>query len=98
MEDAIIVFFEFLAHNTNMIVKFPGAIGHTQGTAPIIADPTNNENNILDRVSSVEWAETVNEAHQGFETISYARVVGEKGQTISLWKEIFGPRFNVTEE
>lgn len=98
MEDAIIIFFEFLAHNTNMIVTFSGAIGHIQGTAPIIADPTNNENNTLDRVSSVEWAETVNEARQGFETISYASVIGEKGQTISLWKEIFGPRFNITEE
>ena len=98
IEDAIVVFFEFLAHNTNIIVKFSGAIGHVQGIAPIIADPTNNENNTLDRVSSVEWAETVREARQGFETISYARVVGEKGHTISLWKEIFGPRFNITEE
>ena len=98
MEDAVVVFFDFLAHNPKMIVKFPGAIGSVQGNGPIIADPTNNANNALEKTSLVEWNDAVSKSLKGFETISYAKVVGEKGQTISLWKEIFGNRFDITEE
>lgn len=98
LEQAIIIFFDFLAHEPKMIIQFPNAIGNVQGSPPVIADPTNNENNTLETMSPIEWSEVVDMALHGFETISYARVVEEKGQTFSLWKEVFGPRFNITRE
>ena len=93
---AVLTFFEFFGNGKDIEVYFPGAIGAQDGSAPWIADPTNNENNTV-RLSPSDWAEVVEEAELGFETISYARAVGEKGKTLSLWKEVFGPTFNIEE-
>ena len=76
---------------------FSGAIGPKTDSAPWIADPTNNENNTV-RLSTSEWDEVVETAEDGFETISYAQTVQETGKTLYLWKEVFGPSFNVQEE
>ena len=93
---AILTFFEFFGNGKDIEVYFPGAIGAQAGSAPWIADPTNNENNTV-RLTDSEWAEVVEEAERGFETISYARAVAEKGKTLDLWKETFGPTFNIQE-
>ena len=93
---AVITFFEFFGNGKDIEVYFPGAIGAHAGSAPWIADPTNNENNTL-RLSHSEWEEVVEAAECGFDTITYARAVEETGKTLNLWKEIFGPTFNIQE-
>ncbi len=94
---AITIFFEFVGSEIAKQVYFAGAIGNKSSTAPWIADPTNNENNTV-RMSVSEWNETTNTAEKGFETISYAQGVRETGLTLDLWKEVFGPSFNVQEQ
>ena len=97
INQAVITFFEFFGNGNDIEIYFPGAIGLQTGSAPWIADPTNNENNTV-RLSDNEWDEVVKEAERGFETISYARAVSEAGKTLDLWKEIFGPSFNIQEQ
>lgn len=97
INQSIINFFEFFGNGNPVEVYFSGAIGPQTGSAPWIADPTNNENNSI-RLSDSEWDEVVEEAECGFETISYAQTVQEKGKTLDLWKEVFGPSFNIKEE
>lgn len=97
INQAIITFFEFVGSDNSVELYFSGAIGPKKGSAPWVADPTNNENNTI-RLSDGEWDEVVEEAENGFETISYAQTVRETGKTLGLWKEIFGPTFNIKEE
>ena len=89
IEQSLIEFFEFVSANPNMRVGFSGAIGTLPGGSPIIADPTNNANNVLEKVDSAEWAEIIREAKCGFETVAYAQAVEGKTRTVELWREIF---------
>ena len=97
INQAIINFFEFFGNGNPAKMYFSGAIGPRDGNAPWIADPTNNENNTI-RMSDSEWNEIVDMTEQSFETISYAQAVQETGKTLELWKEVFGPSFNIKEE
>ena len=97
INQSIINFFEFFGNGNPVEVYFSDAIGPQTGSAPWIADPTNNENNTI-RLSDSEWDEVVEKAECGFETISYAKAVRETGKTLDLWKEVFGPSFNIKEE
>ena len=96
INQAIITFFEFFGSDNPIEVYFSGAIGPEAGSAPWIADPTNNENNTV-RLTDSEWGEVIEAAENGFDTISYARAVQETGKTLHLWKEVFGPTFNIQE-
>ncbi len=96
INDAIIRCFEFLGNDEVVNISFPGAIGEKSHQAPWIADPTNNENDTL-RLSHDEWDNVRKAGETGFETISYAGQVRETGKTMDLWKEVFGPSFNVEE-
>ena len=93
IQNLIINFFELLGSGRDVQIYFPNAIGSHTITTPYIADPTNNENNTLSQISTMEWKEVINAAENAFETISYAESVFEKEKTNSLWKEIFGPSF-----
>ena len=97
INQAIITFFEFLGRDNPVKVYFSCAIGQQAGSAPWIADPTNNENNTV-RLSESEWDEVVKVAECSFETIFYAQAVQETGKTLDLWKEVFGPSFNIQDK
>ena len=97
INQAIITFFEFFGNGNPVKVYFTGAIGSKVGASPLIADPTNNENNTI-KLSDSEWDEIIDESEFGFETISYAQAIQEKGRTLELWKEVFGPSFNIQEQ
>ena len=96
INQAVIAFFELLGSDRPIEIYFLGAIGQKSVETPWIADPTNNENNTIN-MSNSEWDEVVKTAETGFETLSYAQTVQETGKTIELWKEIFGPSFNIQE-
>ncbi len=96
INQSIINCFEFLGNGNPVEVYFSGAIGAQTDNAPWIADSTNNENNTI-RLSDTEWEEVVEVAENSFETISYAQTVQETGKTLDLWKEVFGPSFNIKE-
>ena len=96
INQAVIGFFEFLGKGDPVEIYFSGAIGSQTDDSPWIADPTNNENNTIN-MSNSEWDEVVEIAEQAFETLSYAEGVQEIGKTLELWKEVFGPNFNIQE-
>ncbi|MCZ0932935.1 MAG: nucleotidyltransferase, partial [Oligoflexia bacterium] len=97
INQAIITFFEFLGNDDSVTVYFSEAIGSKTDNVPYIADPTNNENNTIN-MSGEEWKEVIDMAETAFETLSYAKNVQESGKTLELWKEIFGPSFNIQEK
>lgn len=96
IEHALIEFFEFVSANPQMRVNFAGAIGDMPFGSPVIADPTNNENNVVEKVNSSEWKEIVSGACKAFETLSYAQAVSGKSETDDLWREVFD-HFNTKE-
>ena len=97
INQSIIYFFELLGNSYTVEMYFSDAIGECSNETPWVADPTNNENNTI-HLSTDEWDEIVESAEKGFETISYAGQVQEKGKVLDVWKEIFGPSFNTEEK
>ena len=95
INNLILHFFELLGSDRNVQIYFPRAIGSCTHTSPWIADPTNNDNNTLSQISTLEWKEIITAAETAYGTISYAEAVYENGKTIGLWKEIFGPSFGI---
>ena len=96
IERALMEFFEFVSANPNMRIGFSGAVGSLPSGSPIVADPTNNANNVLANVNSDEWTEVVREANAAFERIHHAMVVDGKIRTVDIWREIFD-EFNIQE-
>ena len=94
IESAIIGFFEFVSANPDMRVQFPRAVGVLPSENPVVADPTNNANNVLANLSGSEWHEIVQKANTAFETVSYARAVSGNEKTANLWREVFR-EFNI---
>lgn len=100
IELGIIRFFEFLSTPGFPIIKFSGAINSvpTFTTPAFIADPTNNENNSAKKLDDAVWNEIIEEANEAFETLCIAKSKGTLGETVSEWKSVFGPSFNITEK
>ena len=96
IEDALIEFFAFVSANPNMRIGFAGAIGALPADAYVIADPTNNDNNVLGKVSNGEWRDIIEESRTAFETLSYAQQTESESQTDGLWREVFD-QFNKQE-
>ena len=93
---ALILCLGFLGRGSSSVrIHFPDAINEESNDEPCIAEPTNNENNTLDNLSTEEWKEIEDSALKGFETLSYAIVIGETGKTLALWKEVLGPNFSI---
>lgn len=99
INEAIIEIFELLGSESPLCITFPQAINNSPDQKPWIADPTNNENNTLQNVSDSEWREIREKGELAFETLSYAGMISREKEKlrIRLWKEIFGPHFNVSE-
>ena len=98
INESVLNFLEFLGRNEEVRIWFPKAPGQEPSAAPWISDPTNNENNVLSNVSDTDWSSITSEAEKGFEILSFAQEVQEKGRTLGLWKDVFGPRFSVEED
>lgn len=101
LEDAVIRFFDFLARPNMPSITFAGAKGQTWSgpPAPIyLADPTYNPNNVLERMTDEEWSEVQDKAQNACELLPYAQSKRRQRETIDLWKEVFGPSFNIEAE
>lgn len=99
IEDSVIRFFELLSRDGfwNDPVTFEGAVNNTSFTdSPVyVADPSNNENNVMERVSQEDWDEIVEEATAAFETLTWAQTKRSEPETLKLWKQVFGSTFNI---
>jgi len=97
IEEALIRFFQFLSTSDFPIIKFNGAINNIPDflTPIYIADNTNNENNVAKKITHSKWKEIFEEAEDAFDTLNIAHDKRNEGDTISEWKHIFGPTFNI---
>lgn len=73
-------------------IRFPENTYMKQFSDPvIIVDPVCDENNIASRITEPEREEIIKAAQDAWETLNFASVEDD----YSIWKEIFGPRFQV---
>jgi hypothetical protein len=71
LEDAVIRFFDFVGRGKFDAITFDGAEGGIDASSagPVyLADPTNNQNNVVERMTVGDWDDVVSEAEKAFET------------------------------
>lgn len=99
IEEAIIRFFQFVSSSEFKVIAFDQAINNIPTfTTPIyVADPTNNENNVVKKMTQPKWGEIKGEAVDAWEALNIAQSKGFYGDTLREWKHVFGPSFNIEE-
>jgi hypothetical protein len=97
IEEGIIRFFQFISETTFPEIQFSHAINNIPyyNTAIYIADDTNNENNAAKKINNSKWSEIKEEAEEAFDTLNLAQDRNNEGDTITEWKSVFGPTFNI---
>jgi hypothetical protein len=97
IEEGIIRFFQFISESTFPDIQFGHAINNipSYNTAIYIADDTNNENNSAKKINKSKWEEIKEEAGEAFDTLNLAQDRNNEGDTITEWKSVFGPTFNI---
>jgi hypothetical protein len=80
-------------------ISFKDAIRSVPATpsAVRIFDPTNNENNVAGRMTDENRKAVVDRATAALETLNYAQTIAREGDTLTCWKEVFGPSFKTDE-
>ena len=80
-------------------VSFPenGKVGRYPSDPVVVLDPVNPGNNVARRLQDSERKEIVAKATTAWETISAASWKSGKGDTLELWKQIFGRSFVIEE-
>ncbi len=78
------------------VIRFPeNALPLSAFTDPVvIIDPVNSSNNVAARITEAERKEIVAAAQTAWETANFAS--SENDNTV--WKEIFGPRFQTEDQ
>lgn len=64
----------------------------------VILDPANKSNNVAARITEEERKEIVIAAENAWSTIWEASCKSSKGETLDLWKKVFGRSFKIEEE
>lgn len=100
IEEGIIRFFQFVSESSFPVIKFVNAINQIpQYNTPIfIADPTNNENNTVKKITETAWNEIKTEAFETWEALNIAQSKNFEGDTIEEWKDVFGHYFTIKSE
>jgi len=92
----------FLLYIAQTQLQDPIASGHANPTLPpepvVILDPVNAENNVTEWMSDGDREAVVAAATVAWETLMTARHNSYKGETLSLWREVFGSSFTVEAE
>ncbi|MDD5639671.1 MAG: CBASS oligonucleotide cyclase [Candidatus Pacebacteria bacterium] len=99
IREAILRFFKLIGKKKFPVILFNAPYGSYEddGSHVYIADPTNEENNIVKSVSNTEWTIVKKRADTAFETLLLADGEENMMPTIDLWKEVFGNDFNINE-
>lgn len=100
LEAALLRFFRYVAQTElRDPICFPecGDVKSFPKDRVVILDPCNKDNNVARKISDPDCAAIVEKARQAWETLSYARNHGAKGEALDLWKEVFGRSFVIEE-
>jgi hypothetical protein len=74
-----------------------GPVQRFPSSPVIILDPVNSENNVASRITDSERKEIVKSSEAAWERVSTASCMNGKGDTLDLWKEVFGRSFVIEE-
>ena len=100
LEEGILRFFLYIAQTrlTSPVV-FPecGNVSSLPKDRVVILDPVNAANNVARRLTDADCEEIVTKATNAWETITAARNNNYKGETLELWKDVFGRSFVIEE-
>lgn len=92
-------FFDFLLYIAQTELKYAIEFPENKGvvsafTDPVvIIDPVNGDNNTASRISDEERKAIVAAATEAWETANFAATEDD----VAIWKELFGPRFKVSD-
>lgn len=64
----------------------------------VLLDPCNAENNVGRKLTDTDCDTIVTKCRDAWETLSTARNHNGKGQTLDMWKEVFGRSFVIEEQ
>lgn len=101
LEEGVKRFWKYLAqHQLKQKISFPenGTIAQFPNDPVVVIDPVNNSNNVTARLTTAERDEIVKAALSAYETIQTASCKDGKGDTLDLWKQVFGRSFTIDEE
>lgn len=100
LEEGLLRFFLFIAQiELREPVSFPenGRISRHPSDPVVVLDPVNVDNNVARRITEAERQEIVAKATGAWETISAASWNPYKGETVELWRDVFGRSFVIEE-
>jgi hypothetical protein len=92
----------FLLYVAQTKLQEPITFGHANPTLPpepvVILDPINAQNNVTEWMGDGDRQTVVAAATVAWETLMTASHNSYKGETLSLWREVFGSSFTVETE
>lgn len=97
IHEAILRFFKLVSKKQIPIILFDVPYGAYQhdGSHVYIADPTNQENNVVKNMTNLEWNLIRIDANRAFDTLLLAEEEEHITTVYELWKEVFGTTFNI---
>jgi hypothetical protein len=95
LEEGLQRFFLYVAQTglKQPILSGHAKYAHTSGV--IVLDPYNADNNVTSRMTDMERMEVVGAAKEAWEALMTAHHSGTKGETLDLWREVFGSPFTI---
>ncbi len=96
LEEGLQRFFLYVAQSS---LREPILSGHPRASLPqapvVVLDPCNPSNNVTERMTETDRHAVVSAATEAWETLLTAHHNGYKGETLALWREVFGSAFTV---
>ncbi len=100
MEDGLERFFLYITQSKLLErIAFPenGVVKNFPKDTVVILDPVNPENNVAKRLTDAERKEITSKAETAWEKLSTASFTEGKGETVELWKSVFGRSFTIED-
>jgi hypothetical protein len=101
LEDGLLRFFLYVTETKLMTPISFKECGGMPASLPkdrvVILDPCNSGNNVARKITDQDCTAIAAKCEEAWERLSYARNHGSKGETLELWKEVFGRSFTIED-
>ncbi|MGO9902512.1 MAG: CBASS oligonucleotide cyclase [Solirubrobacteraceae bacterium] len=99
LEDGLQRYFLYVAQTgLNMPILSGNGASEVPNAPVVILDPANPSNNVTSRMTESDRQAIVSAATVAWERLITAHHNGYKGETLALWREVFGSTFSVEPE
>jgi hypothetical protein len=100
IEDGLLRFFLYIADTClkkAIAFKECGLVTSLPNDRVVALDPCNADNNVAGKITDQDCNAIIAKSKEAWETLTYARNYNGKGQTLELWKEVFGRSFVIED-